>query len=348
MKFSECATKNIEEVFRELKTSENGLSEGEAANLLKTHGFNEIKAKEVRLIDIFLRQFKSPFFYLLFIAAIIALLIGELVDSLVVMLFIVVNVALGFFQEFRAEKAVALLKKYLPAKVRVLREGVEKIIEKKFLVLGDIVLLEPGNIVPADMRILKVQNFLIDESVLTGESVPVSKISQPLPKETTEVFEAKNIVFAGTSVVSGKGEGVTIGTGKETVFGEITKIISGITRESSYEKELIDFSKIIMKIVVSTIVVLFLINLFIRGTTNFFTFLFFCIALMVSILPEALPVVVTFTLSRGALKMAKEKVVVKRLSAVEDLGDIEVLCIDKTGTITENKLSLENVNSSDK
>ena len=348
MKFSECATKNIEEVFRELKTSENGLSEGEAANLLKTHGFNEIKAKEVRLIDIFLRQFKSPFFYLLFIAAIIALLIGELVDSLVVMLFIVVNVALGFFQEFRAEKAVALLKKYLPAKVRVLREGVEKIIEKKFLVLGDIVLLEPGNIVPADMRILKVQNFLIDESVLTGESVPVSKISQPLPKETTEVFEAKNIVFAGTSVVSGKGEGVTIGTGKETVFGEITKIISGITRESSYEKELIDFSKIIMKIVVSTIVVLFLINLFIRGTTNFFTFLFFCIALIVSILPEALPVVVTFTLSRGALKMAKEKVVVKRLSAVENLGDIEVLCIDKTGTITENKLSLENVNSSDK
>ena len=348
MEFSECATKNIEEVFRELKTSENGLSEGEAANLLKTHGFNEIKAKEVRLIDIFLRQFKSPFFYLLFIAAIIALLIGELVDSLVVMLFIVVNVALGFFQEFRAEKAVALLKKYLPAKVRVLREGVEKIIEKKFLVLGDIVLLEPGNIVPADMRILKVQNFLIDESVLTGESVPVSKISQPLPKETTEVFEAKNIVFAGTSVVSGKGEGVTIGTGKETVFGEITKIISGITRESSYEKELIDFSKIIMKIVVSTIIVLFLINVFLRGTTNFFTFLFFCIALIVSILPEALPVVVTFTLSRGALKMAKEKVVVKRLSAVENLGDIEVLCIDKTGTITENKLSLENVNSSDK
>jgi len=348
MKFSECATKNIEEVFRELKTSENGLSEGEAANLLKTHGFNEIKAKEVRLIDIFLRQFKSPFFYLLFIAAIIALLIGELVDSLVVMLFIVVNVALGFFQEFRAEKAVALLKKYLPAKVRVLREGVEKIIEKKFLVLGDIVLLEPGNIVPADMRILKVQNFLIDESVLTGESVPVSKISQPLPKETTEVFEAKNIVFAGTSVVSGKGKGVVIGTGKETIFGEITKIISGITRESSYEKELIDFSKIIMKIVVSTIIVLFLINVFLRGTTNFFTFLFFCIALIVSILPEALPVVVTFTLSRGALKMAKEKVVVKRLSAVENLGDIEVLCIDKTGTITENKLSLENVNSSDK
>jgi len=348
MKYSEYTIKNTEETLLTIKSSEKGISEKEAENRLKIHGFNEVKTKQTGLFDIFLRQFKSPFFYLLFVASIVALLIGEMIDALVVMLFIIVNVALGFFQEFRAEKAVSLLKKYLPAKVRVLREEVEKTIEKKFLVPGDVVLLEPGNIVPADMRILKVQNFLIDESVLTGESAPVSKISQPLPKETTEVFEAKNIVFAGTSVVSGKGKGVVIGTGKETIFGEITKIISGITRESSYEKEVIDFSKIIMKIVVSTIVVLFLINLFTRGTTNFFTFLFFCIALIVSILPEALPVVVTFNLSRGALKMAKEKVVVKRLSAVEDLGDIEVLCIDKTGTITENKLSLENVNSPDK
>ena len=348
MKFSKYTIKNAEEALMAIESSEKGISEKEAGNRLKIHGFNEVKTKQTGLFDIFLRQFKSPFFYLLFVASIVALLIGEMIDALVVMLFIIVNVALGFFQEFRAEKAVSLLKKFLPAKVRVLRKGVERTIEKNFLVPGDVVLLEPGNIVPADMRILKVQNFLIDESVLTGESAPVSKISQPLPKETTEVFEAKNIVFAGTSVVSGKGEGVTIGTGKETVFGEITKIISGITRESSYEKELIDFSKIIMKIVVSTIVVLFLINVFLRGTTNFFTFLFFCIALIVSILPEALPVVVTFTLSRGALKMAKEKVVVKRLSAVENLGDIEVLCIDKTGTITENKLSLENVNSSDK
>jgi len=348
MKFSECTAKNIKEVFRELKTSEKGLSEEETADRLKIYGFNEIKAKEVSLFDVFWRQFKSPFFYLLFIAAIIALLIGELVDSFVVILFIVVNVVLGFFQEFRAEKAVSLLKKYIPLKTRVLRGGKEKTIEKRFLVPGDIVLLEAGNIIPADLRLIKVENFLIDESVLTGESAPVSKVSQPLLKKTAEVFEAKNIIFAGTSIVSGKGEGVVIGTGKETIFGEITKIISGITRESSYEKNLLDFSKIIMKIVVSTIIVLFLINLLSRGTANFLTFLFFCIALIVSILPEALPVVVTFNLSRGALKMAKEKVVVKRLSAVEGLGDIEVLCTDKTGTLTENKLSLENINSSDK
>lgn len=348
MKFTEYTIKNTEQTLKALNSSEAGISGIEAEKRLKIYGLNEIKAKGVSIFDIFLRQLKSPFFYLLFIAAVIALLIGELVDSFVVMLFIVVNVALGFFQEFRAEKAVALLKKYLPSNARVLREGSEKTIEKNFLVPGDIVLLEPGNIVPADLRILKVENFLIDESVLTGESAPVSKTSQPLSKEITEVFEAKNIVFAGTSVVSGKGEGMVIGTGKETVFGEITKIISGITRESSYEKNLIGFSKIIMKIVVSTIVVLFLINVFLRGTTNFLTFSFFCIALIVSILPEALPVVVTFNLSRGALKMAKEKVVVKRLSAIEDLGDIEVLCTDKTGTLTENKLSLEEINSFDK
>lgn len=209
-------------------------------------------------------------------------------------------------------------------------------------------MLETGNIAPADLRLLKSQNFLADESVLTGESAPVSKISQPLSKKTTEVFEAKNIIFAGTAVVSGKGEAAVIGTGKETIFGEITKIISGISREGSYEKGVLDFSKLIMKLVVSTIVVLFLINLFIRGTTNFFTFLFFCIALIVSILPEALPIVVTFNLSRGALKMAREKVVIKRLSAIEDLGDIEVLCADKTGTITENKLKLVDVCSGER
>ena len=348
MGFSKYTTKDIKETLKDLETSEKGLSEKEVESRLKIYGFNEIKVKEVRLFNVFLRQFKSPFFYLLFIASLIALLIGEKIDSLLIFIFVLINVLLGFFQEARAERAVSLLKKYFPLMTRVLREDKEKVIEKKFLVLGDIVLLEAGNIIPADLRIIKVENFLIDESVLTGESFPVSKVSQSLPDETREIFEAKNIAFSGTTVLSGEAEGVVIGSGKNTVFGEITKLVTGITRESLYEKTLLKFSRIILRIVVITIVFVFLANLIIKGATNFFDFLIFSIALIVSIIPEALPLVVTFTLSNGALKLAKEKVIVKRLSAVEGLGDIEILCTDKTGTLTENKLEFDNIYSENK
>ncbi len=348
MKFSEYTTKNIENVFEILKTSENGLSEKEAENRLKTYGFNEIKGRETGLFDVFLRQFKSPFFYLLFIAAITAFLFDEKINGFLILFFVFINVLLGFFQEARAEKSILLLKKYIPSKTRIKREGKEKIIDKNLLVPGDIVLLEPGNIISADLRILKVENFLVDESVLSGESVPISKITSSLREETEEIFEAKNILFAGTSVISGEAEGIVIGTGRKTVLGEITKLVSGISRESVYEKELIRFSRVILRIVVTTIVFVFLANLIIKGTANFSDFLIFSIALVVSIIPEALPLVVTFSLSRGALRLAKEKVVVKRLSAVEDLGDIEILCTDKTGTLTENKLQLERISAIDK
>jgi len=348
MNFSQYTIKNAIEVFDDLKTSKNGLSEKESRKRLKDYGFNEIKTKEAGLLDIFLRQFKSSFVYLLFIASLIAFLLGEKIDGLLILVFVCVNVLLGFFQEAKAQRAVFLLREYLPSMVRVLREGKEKAIDKRFLVPGDVVLLEPGNIIPADLRITKLQNFLVDESILTGESFPIGKITEPLLKEIKEIFEAKNILFAGTSVISGEAEGVVIGTGKKTILGEITKLAAGITRESVYEKNLFKLSQTILKIVVITIIFIFLANLIIKGTANFFDFLIFCVALIVSIIPEALPLVVTFSLSGGALNLAKEKVIVRRLSAVEDLGNIEVLCTDKTGTLTENKLKLENIFSQDK
>ncbi|MDP2910623.1 MAG: HAD-IC family P-type ATPase [bacterium] len=347
MGFPEYTTKNIKEVFNILNTDESGLLNKEAEKRLKDHGFNEIKTKETGLLEIFLRQLKSPFSYLLIAAALIAFLIGEKIDGLMILLFVFINVSLGFFQEARAHKAISLLRKYLNSKARILRKGIEKVIDKRFLVPGDVVLLEQGDIVPADLRVLRFENFLVDESILSGESAPMPKLSRALFKEAEEVFEAKNIVFAGTSIVSGEAEGVVINTGKKTVFGEIAKLVSGISRESVYEKDLLKFSNLILKVVTTTIVLVFLANLIIKGTANFFDFLLFCIALIVSIIPEALPLIVTIALSNGALKLAKEKVVVKRLSAVEDLGDIEILCTDKTGTLTENKLKLEEINSSD-
>jgi Mg2+-importing ATPase len=347
MKFSDYTAKNIKETLDILKSSEKGLSEKEAEDRLKVYGFNEVKGKKVGLFDTFFRQFKSPFFYLLFIASIIAFLIGEKIDGLVILTFIFVNVLVGFFQEARAEKAVSLLKKYIPSKIRVLRQGKEKIIDKNLLVPGDVALLAAGDIIPADLRILKIENFLIDESVLTGESMPVPKIVENLSKEAGEIFEAKNIAFAGTSAISGKAEGIVIGTGRQTALGKVTKLVSGIKRESVYEKDLLNFSRIILRIVVITITFVFLANLIIKGPAGFFVFSLFSLALIVSIIPEALPVVVTFALSEGALKLARAKVVVKRLSSVEDLGDIEVLCTDKTGTLTENKLSLAKISAAD-
>ena len=348
MNFSKYTIKKDKEIFRELKTSEKGLSVREAENRLKTFGLNEIKAKEATLFNIFWRQFKSPFFYLLFIASIIAFLAREEVNAIAILGFVAIDVILGFIQEARAERAIALLKKYLPAQTKVSRNGKEKLIDKRFLVPGDIVLVEIGNIIPADVRILKEENFLVDESILTGESAPVPKKPQSLSKEAQEIFQAENIIFAGSSVVSGKAKGVVIGTAKNTVLGEIAKLVSGITRESVYEKDLLRLSKVILRIVIITIVLVFLANFIIRGTTNSWEFLIFCIALIVSIIPEALPLVVTFALSNGALKLAREKVVVKRLSALEDLGDIEILCVDKTGTLTENKIELEKISSEDK
>ncbi len=347
-RFSEYTPRSVEEVFKLLDTSEKGLSAKKAAELLRRFGKNEVKIKEEGLLDIFLKQFKSPFFYLLFAASLIAFLIGEKIDGAVILAFVFINVLLGFFQEAKAKRAVSLLKRYLPSKIRVLRSGKEKAIDRKLLVPGDIVLLEQGDIAPADLRVWKAENFSVDEEILSGESVPISKTAQPLPGKIEEFFEAANIIFSGTSVISGEAVGVVIAAGKETALGEITRLTSSIARESLYEKSLLSFSHLILRIVIVTIVLIFLVNLVVKGTTDLFDFLLFCIALTVSIIPEALPLIITFALSNGALKLAKKKVVVKRLSAVEDLGDIEILCSDKTGTLTKNKLKLESTYSSDK
>jgi len=348
MNFSYYSAKEINEVLKELETSIEGLTEEAAKERQKIYGLNEIKYQETTLFNIFVRQFKSSFFYLLFIASLISFLVGERINALIILCFVLINTTLSFFQESRAVKAAALLKKYAPLKVRVKRNGQEKIIEQKFLVPGDIVLLEVGNIVPADLRLIKVNNFWVNEEVLSGESSAVAKNVERLAQPAKEIFQATNIVFAASAVVSGEAEGVVINTGQKTFFGEVAKLITREERKSVYEKDLSKFANLVLKIVVSSIIVVFLLNLIIKGTVNFFDFLIFCIALIVGIIPEALPAVVTFAFSQGALALAKEKVVVKRLSAIEDLGNIEILCTDKTGTLTENKLSLAEIYSSDK
>jgi len=329
-------------------TSKDGLSKKDVFSAQEKYGLNEIKAKCTGVSDVILRQLKSPFTYLLFAAALISFFIGERIDFIVITAVVVLNISIGFFHEYRAERAIYLLRKFIPQNVKVLRKGAEIIVDKKEIVPGDIVLLKAGDRVPADLRVMSAENFLVGEEALTGESVPVVKISDPLTKETEEVFKARNILFSGTCIISGQAQAVVISTGKDTAFGEIAKMVSSGTKQSSYEKSIIYFCRLVLKVVLITILLLFVANFAIKGFSNFFEFLLFSVALIVSILPEALPAVVTFSLSKGSLELAKKHVVVRHLTAVEGLGNIEVLCTDKTGTLTENKLSLEKIVSSDK
>lgn len=349
MDFSWYTQKTIQEVFEKLKTSSAGLSDEAVLALQKEHGFNEVEERGGGALEVLKRQFSSPFFYLLFVAGVISMLIGERVNSIVIIAFVVLNVGIGFFQEYRAQRAIYLLKKLVPQKVKVIRDNALVVIEKKYLVIGDIVTLEAGDIVPAELRIIQENNFLVDESVLTGESLPVSKTMLPLKHPEKDIFKSTNMLFAGTSVTSGKAMGVVVAVGQKTQLGEImTSVATVNNRQSTYEKNLLYFCRLILRIVVTTIVFIFILNFVIKGTENLLEFSLFCVSLIVSILPEALPAIVIFSLSRGSLKMAKDQVVVKRLSAVEDLGNIEILCADKTGTLTQNILSLDRIIAPDK
>lgn len=346
MNFSKYTTKTQDEIFEELNVSEKGLTASDAAQRLERYGLNVVEAASTHWWEILLRQFKSPFIFLLIAAALLTFFLRESIDGVMIILFVTINAALGFYQEYRSEQTLELLKQYTVPQIKVRRDGKEVIIKSQELVPGDIVLVEPGSIVPADVRFIKTYNLLIDESILTGESVPVKKYENLLPQQETEIYKAQNIGFSGTSIVGGKGVGVIFASGKNTSIGEITRLTVETKHESSFEKGIAQFSTFILRLVLITLLLLFIINLYIKGlSADVVSLAIFSIALAVSVIPEALPVVTTFSLSRGALRLAKHKVVVKRLSAIEDLGSIEVLCSDKTGTLTENKLRVDEVYS---
>ena len=336
------SVKSAKEILQEFAVNgQKGLSLDQAKKLLAEHGSNEIAGQVSRWWDILWRQFKSPFIYLLIAAAILAMLLRQTFESLMILLFLVINAVLGFYQEFRSEKILQLLKKYTAAYAKVIRQGKELAILTKEVVPGDIIILETGDKIPADVRLIDVYNLTVDESILTGESAPVDKISDPLPKPAKEFYQAKNIGFSGTVVVNGQAKGVVLATGPETATGHINRLTLQTMHVSDFEKGVARISKFILRLILVTLVFVFLANAVLKkDSLNLFELIIFSIALAVSVVPEALPAVTTFSLSRGALKLAKKKVVVRRLSAIEDLGGIEILCTDKTGTLTENSLTV--------
>jgi len=323
-----------------LKSSENGLSSTEAKRRLEEHGFNEIEKKEkAHGLDIYLSQFKNPLVIVLIIAAIISHFLAEEINALVITSIVILNSILGFFQEYRAERALRELRRYVAFKSRVLRNGELVEIDSKEIVLGDIVYLSIGDIIPADIRLFKVDEMTANEASLTGESMPVLKEIALAGKEQQLPQQIHNVVFMGTSVASGSGNGIVISTGKDTFFGKTAAYLKQKSPETDFQKNIRNFGNFLLKIIIAMIIFIIISNV-ILGKGILISFLF-AIALAVGITPEILPIIMTITLSNGALKMAKEKVITKRLISVEDFGNIDTLCCDKTGTLTEGDPSLQ-------
>lgn len=328
------------DVLDQLGSSEKGLNEKQVAERLIHYGPNEISKRKVRAgLFIFLSQFKNPLVIILIVASFVAAFLGELTDATIIIVIVAINGLLGFFQEYKSERALERLRKYITSTAKVVREGEKKPVGTKELVLGDVVLLETGDVVPSDMRLLKVDELTIDESSLTGESYPVRKISSEIKDEKPPIHEMKNLAFMGTYVKGGQGVGVTVATGKDTYLGKTAQLLKKIKRESEFQKNMTKFGYTLIEVVLASVIVIFLINaILVRDIINT---LLFSLALAIGMVPEALPIVITIALSSGALLLAKKNVVVKRLVSVEDLGNVDVICTDKTGTITENKLTLE-------
>jgi Mg2+-importing ATPase len=346
-KFCEFSKLEIEEVIKKLDTSLNGLSKKEAEERLKKFGLNEVKIFKVDAIEILKRNLLNYFNLLLLFAGILSFIIEGLdVETILIFAFFLIAISVSFYQEYKANKLVEKLLQFFKRYVKVKRDGEYKIIDSRYLVPGDYIRVEAGNLIPADVRIIKGENLLVDESALTGESEPVSKIIDKI-ESVEDVYSAKNIGFNGTIVSQGFLEGIVFATGKDSYFGKISKTTLEIYKETAYQKTLNRFTKLIAYIALLLAGLIIILNYFRPEPLKFGELAIFSIALIVSIVPEFLPGITVLALTLSAYKLAKLGVVVKRLSAIEDLGGIQVLCVDKTGTITKNILEFKEIIAND-
>jgi Mg2+-importing ATPase len=331
-----AASSPADEVLRGLTSSENGLTSAEAARRLASVGPNAVRGHRARPWVVLGRQLKSPILILLFGTAIVSAFLGDATNSIIIAVILIASVGLGFVNEFRAERAADALHDRVRYRAVVLRDGERQEVDVVDLVPGDIVALSVGSVVPCDLRLLNSKDLQCDEGIVTGESMPVTKSPTPVDS-TAGVGDLDSCLLMGTVVQSGSGTGVAVCTGPRTVFGRIAVGLATAQPQTEFQKGLSRFSLLLLQVAIVFTSLIFVANLLLHRPL--IESLLFCLAIAVGMTPQLLPAVVSTSLAAGSRALAKRKVLVKRLVCIEDLGDMDLLVTDKTGTLTEGRIS---------
>jgi len=335
-------TRPVSEVLKMLESNENGLSGAEAARRLEENGLNKLpEAKTESVLAIFLRQFKSPLIYILLFAALAVWVIGETIDGVIILAVLLFNAAIGSVQEGRARNTLLALKKFIETKAAVIRDGSEIVIPDTGVVVGDIIALQEGDKIPADARIMEARNLKLDEAALTGESEAVRKTSEAIDNPNLPTMEEKNMAFRGTNIVSGRGRAIVVRVGTETVVGKIAKEIASIETEIPLKANIRYLSRLIISVTAVASAIIFALG--IQSGQTAIKMLTTVISICVSVIPEGLPVAITVILATGVWRMSKRNALIKRLQAVEALGQASIIAVDKTGTITKNEMMVRSI-----
>ena len=347
-KFSLYTNISVEETLADLNASLSGLTQSAVEQRLEEFGPNEIKEVDITWWQILKSQILSPFMLVFLVIGLAYALTNQLAEAAIVGIIVFINVGIGFFQEYRSNSAMQALKKCLMSQVTVKRDNTELNIPLNQLVPGDIIILYVGDVIPADCRFIEVDDIAVDESSMTGESIAVVKKVEAMQEIATDAYKAENIGFTGSTVTQGKGKAVVIATGAATALGTIAALTNKTVTKSSLEKGSVSIARLTIYLVFASLLIMALVHIVMRGGKfSFVDFFLFAAALTITAIPEGLPMVITFCLSQGASSLKKNNVIVKRLSAIGDLGSVEVFCTDKTGTLTENALSVQDIYGKD-
>ena len=335
--------KKIEDIEKELDTGINGLTDKEVTKRIKKYGRNILpKKKQDSIFKIFFNEFKDPIIILLLFATLASLFVGEIIDAIAIVFIILVDITMSTYQENKANNTAEALSNLIKVKTKVIRNGQVIELDSDELTIGDYVILESGDKISADMRITEAHNFMVDESILTGESLQVSKNHDLIEKENVAITEQENMLFSGTNVVTGRAKAIVVAIGLDTEIGKIANSINTTEEEKSPLTIRVEhFSKQISILVLVVAIIITIISI-VKGLPHNEIFLS-VVALAVSAMPEGLPLALTMALTIGSNKMAKKNVIVRKLNSVESLGSCTVIASDKTGTLTVNEQTAKKI-----